>query len=126
MTAEKTVYVVDDDPAVLDSLRELLEGDGLEARCFSSPGALLDAVDAARPGCVVADLRMPKLSGIELQEQLAGRGVSLPLIIITGHGDIPQTFRALQQRAVKCLEKPFRPADLIAAVREGLQCARTR
>jgi RNA polymerase sigma factor (sigma-70 family) len=119
------VLVVDDDESVRRSLRRLLCSSGYEVRSFATPREFLDG-DHGRPDqprCVVADVMMPGLSGIELQEELAERGIPLPVVFVTGHGDIPMGVRAMREGAVDFLTKPFDERDLLSAVdRAMLQC----
>ena len=115
-----TVFVVDDDESVRGSLRFLLRSAGLESRAFGSAQEFLAAYDAAQPGCLVLDVRMPGMSGLELQQELNLRGAVLPVIFITGHGDIPMAVEAMQHGAHDFLQKPFRDEDLIERVRRAL------
>jgi two-component system, LuxR family, response regulator FixJ len=123
---ERTVYVVDDDEAVRDSLEILLETSGHRVRTFVSAGAFLEAVSALGPGCVVLDVRMPEMDGLELQEELNRRGVGLPVIVMTGHGDVPIAVRAMKAGALDFLEKPFADEALLHGVRLGLDMSRRR
>jgi len=113
-----TVFVVDDDAAVRDSLAFLLEAAGFAVRTFDSAEAFLDALRPDWAGCLLTDVRMPGLSGVELQETLARRGVELPVIVMTGHGDVPLAVRAMKAGAVDFLEKPFDDAQLIERLRQ--------
>ena len=108
-----TVFVVDDDAPVRDSLAFLLEAAGFPVRTFASAEAFLDALRPDWQGCLLTDVRMPGLSGVELQETLSRRGVELPVIVMTGHGDVPLAVRAMKAGAVDFLEKPFDDAQLI-------------
>jgi len=110
------VALVDDDASVRDALALTLSLRGYRARVFASAEDLLDVVDASWEGCVVADLRMPGLSGLELAERLASRGLSLPVVIITAHGDVASARAAFRLNAVDFLEKPFDDDELCAAV----------
>jgi len=114
------VFVVDDDEAVRDSLGMLLRSVGLEVELFDSANAFLDGFDAARPGCLVLDVRLPGMSGLELQKELAAREVELPIVFITGHGDVPMAVGALQAGALDFLEKPFKEQDLLDRVSRAL------
>ncbi|MGH8680758.1 MAG: response regulator transcription factor [Burkholderiales bacterium] len=118
--AEPTVYVVDDEPAIRDSLALLLRSVGLASRTFPSAPAFLDGFDAGAPGCLVADVRMPGMSGLELQEALRARAAALPVIIITGHGDIAMAVRAMKAGAADFIEKPFNEQVLLDAVHRAL------
>jgi two-component system response regulator FixJ len=113
------VHVVDDDEAVRDSLRFSLEQEGLAVRTYADAHALL-AADLLPTGCVVTDFRMPEIDGLQLQARLAERGVRLPVIVMSAHGDIPVAVRALKAGAVDFLEKPFEDGQLAAAVRQAL------
>ena len=118
--ASPTVFVVDDDESVRGSLRFLLRSAGLESRAFGSAPEFLGAYDPAQPGCLVLDVRMPGMSGLELQQELNLRGAVIPVIFITGHGDIPMAVEAMQHGAHDFLQKPFRDEDLIERVRRAL------
>ena len=115
-----TVFVVDDDESVRGSLRFLLRSAGLESRAYGSAPEFLTAYDPAQPGCLVLDVRMPGMSGLDLQQELNLRGAILPVIFITGHGDIPMAVEAMQHGAHDFLQKPFRDEDLIERVRRAL------
>jgi FixJ family two-component response regulator len=117
---EPVVYVVDDEPAIRDSLALLLRSVGLASRAFPSAPAFLDGFDPAAPGCLVADVRMPGMSGLELQAELARRGSTLPVIIITAHGDVATTRSALKGGAVDFIEKPIDDEALVAAIAAAL------
>lgn len=118
--APPTVFVVDDDESVRGSLRFLLRSAGLESRAFGSAPEFLGAYDPAQPGCLVLDVRMPGMSGLELQQELNLRGAVIPVIFITGHGDIPMAVEAMQHGAHDFLQKPFRDEDLIERVQRAL------
>src|SRR5215475_12457593 len=105
---QPTVFVVDDDPSVLRAVSRLLTADGLTVETFDSARGLLEKQDKLSPGCVVLDLAMPGINGLELQEALASRGINPPIIFLTGRGDIPQSERAMKQGAVDFLTKPVR------------------
>jgi two-component system, LuxR family, response regulator FixJ len=123
MSAKKSppiVFVVDDDESVRSSLRFLLKSMGLDSHAFASAGDFLAAYDPAQCGCLVLDVRMPGMSGIELQQQLNLRGAIIPVIFITGHGDIPMAVEAMQHGAHDFLEKPFRDQDLIDRIQHAL------
>ena len=111
-----TVYIVDDDEGVREALSSLFRSLGLGARTFSSARDFLAANLADTPGCLVLDVRLPGLSGLHLQHELADRGIEIPIIFITGHGDVPMTVRAMKAGAVEFLTKPFRDESLLAAV----------
>lgn len=123
MTTEpNTVHVIDDDDAVRDSLAFLLETEGLSVVTYASAPAFLDTADHAI-GCIVADVRMPEMDGMELLRQLANRGNTLPVIIITGHGDVPLAVEAMKSGAADFIEKPFDDLLLLKAVRAALNNA---
>jgi FixJ family two-component response regulator len=114
------VFVIDDDEAVRDSLRWLLESNGFPVQVFDSAEAFLQADPLSRRGCGVVDVRMPGMSGLELQDELRRRGCEMPLIVITGHGDVPMAVSSMKKGAVDFLEKPFNDEQLCQLVRECL------
>ena len=118
---EATVFVVDDDDAVRESLVFLMKSIGLKAESFSSAQAFLDSYNAARAGCLVLDIRMPGMSGLELQDKLIQMGSILPIIFITGHGDVPMAVKAIKAGAADFVQKPFRDQELIDRIREVLE-----
>jgi two-component system response regulator FixJ len=120
MTSGSTIHVVDDDEAMRDSLLALLGDAGYEARAYASAEDLL-ARGAFKSGCVVSDLRMPGMDGLTLLKKLRADGSELPLILITGHGDIPLAVAAMKAGAVDFLEKPFEAEALLAAIEAGLR-----
>ena len=115
------VFIVDDDEAVRNSLRLLVKSVGLSAVTANSAQEFLATYDPVDPGCLILDVRMPGMSGIELQQQLNLRGAVIPVIFITGHGDIPMAVEAMQQGAFDFLQKPFRDQDLIDRVQRALE-----
>jgi len=119
--AASTIYVVDDDEGVRNSLRFLLKSVGLTARTLASAREFLEVYKPGEPGCVVLDVRMPGMSGLELQQQLNLRGAIIPVIFITGHGDIPMAVEAMQHGAFDFLQKPFRDQDLIDRIQRALE-----
>lgn len=119
--AQPIVFVVDDDEAVRSSLRLLLKSVGLPATAYSSAQDFLANYDPQQPGCVVLDVRMPGMSGLELQQLLNIRGATVPVIFITGHGDIPMAVEAMQHGAFDFLQKPFRDQDLLDRVQRALE-----
>ena len=126
-TSHPIVFVVDDDESVRTSIRFLLKSVGLDNQAFASAAEFLAAYDPAQPGCLVLDVRMPGMSGLELQDQLNLRGATLPVIFITGHGDIPMAVEAMQHGAHDFLQKPFRDQDLIHRIQQALaKDAKTR
>jgi two-component system response regulator FixJ len=118
--AEPTIFIVDDDDAVRDSLRLLLETEGYRTADFASARAFLDAYETGRPGCLVADVRMPDMNGLELQEAVAARRLGVPVIIVTGHADVPMAVRAMKAGAIDFIEKPFVDTAILEAVRRAL------
>ena len=114
------VLIVDDDESVRTALQELMLSVGLDAICFASTRDLLDAELSARPGCLILDVRMPGLSGLDLQQHLASSGNTKPIIFLTGHGDIPMTVQAMKAGAVDFLTKPVRDQTLLDAVSAGI------
>ena len=117
---EPVVYVVDDDEAVRDSLRLLLKSVGLAGHAYASAAEFLGNYDPEQHGCLVADIRMPGMNGLELQDELNQRGAPIPLIFITGHGDVSMAVDAMQSGALDFIEKPFRDQDLLDRVQQGL------
>ena len=115
MPGEQLIYVVDDDDAVRDSLSLLLEASGFTVRTFASAGEFLAAASSLRPGVVISDIRMPEMDGLELQRRLTELRFSFPLIVMTGHGDVPLAVQAMKAGALDFLEKPF-AADAILNV----------
>jgi FixJ family two-component response regulator len=117
----QTVFVVDDDDAVRNSLRLLLKSAGLAAEVAGSSSEFLSNYDIAQPGCLVLDVRMPGMSGLEMQHELNVRGAIIPVIFITGHGDIPMAVQAMKDGAFDFLTKPFRDQDLLDRVQKALE-----
>jgi len=120
MTEETTVFVVDDDQAVVRSLRWLIESVNLRVETFDSARAFQKGYKVNRPGCLVLDVRMPGLSGLELQEWLASREVQVPIIFITGHGDVRMAVKAVQSGAFDFIEKPFNDQDLLDRIQKAI------
>ena len=120
------VFVVDDDPAVRDSVAMLVRAEGLEARTFESARSFLDGWEHREESCVIIDLRLPDLNGLELQERLAATGDAPPVIFLTGFGTVTSAVRALKAGAMDFLEKPFEPGALLALVHEALARDRKR
>ncbi|MDX1506821.1 MAG: response regulator transcription factor [Woeseiaceae bacterium] len=116
-----TVFIVDDDPAIRIAMQALMESVNLPHRIFPSGNEFLDSDCDERPGCLVLDIRMPGLSGLELQAELVRRGSTLPIIFITGHGDVPMAVEAMQKGAVDFIQKPFRDQDLLDRITEALK-----
>ena len=120
-----TVYVVDDDEAVRDSVQWLLEGQDFRVRCFESAEAFLARYDPREVACMIVDIRMNGMSGLELQDRLTERGSALPIAIITGHGDIPLAVDTMKKGALDFIQKPFKEEELITLVERMLEQART-
>jgi RNA polymerase sigma factor (sigma-70 family) len=117
---EPTVFIVDDEAQVRDALKLLMDSVGLAAETFAAAQEYLDQFDAQRLGCLVLDIRMPGMSGLELQERLSKEPLHPPIVIITGHGDVPMAVRALQAGAVDFIEKPFRDQVLLDSVHRAI------
>jgi FixJ family two-component response regulator len=115
-----TVFVVDDDTAACSSLRMLLKSMGFATLTYNCAAAFLDAYDARQPGCLLLDVRMPGMSGLELHQRLVREGKNIPVIFITGHGDIPMAVEAMQQGAIDFLQKPFQDRQLLVRVERAL------
>jgi FixJ family two-component response regulator len=115
-----TVFIVDDDAAIRFAMQALMDSVNLEHEIFESGDEFLGKITEQRPGCLVLDIRMPGLGGLELQEELIKRGNTLPIIFITGHGDVPMAVEAMQKGAVDFIQKPFRDQELLDRVREAL------
>jgi FixJ family two-component response regulator len=118
------VFVVDDDPSVRGAIKRLVGAVGFNVRTFASGQEFLEAELPDVPGCVVTDVRMPGLSGLDLQREMQARHISLPVIFITGHGDIPMSVRAMKAGAVEFLAKPFRDQDLLDAISQAIESNR--
>ena len=123
--ADATVFVVDDDEAIREALKSLISSVGLDVETFASAREFLQRRGADEPGCLVLDVRLPGLSGLDLQSELANANIHTPIIFITGHGDIPMTVRAMKAGAVEFLTKPFREQDLLDAIQQALERDRT-
>ena len=117
---EPLVYLVDDDEAVRDALGLLMSSVGLECKVFASALEFLDAYDPEQHACLVADIRMPGLSGLELQQRLNDQHAGTPIVFITGHGDVPMAVNAMKAGATDFLQKPFRDQDLLDRIHKGL------
>jgi len=126
MTAASLVFVIDDDPSVRSSLKFLLSTVGLQAETFESVDSFLRRKAPDIPCCLVLDVRLPGLSGLDFQRELATRHICIPIVFLTGHGDIPMSVRAMKAGAVEFLTKPFRDQDLLDAVRVALERDRAR
>jgi FixJ family two-component response regulator len=120
------VCVIDDDPEVRGSIGSLLRSSGFDVRLYDSPGAFLDAGSPEGPSCLVLDIRLSGESGLDFQDRLAGHGIALPVVLITGHGDIPMTVRGMRAGAIDFLPKPFDDEQLLGAVAAAIAVDRTR
>jgi FixJ family two-component response regulator len=118
--AAATVFVVDDDAFVRAAIQGMLKSVGLRSEIFATPQEFLRCNRPDGPSCLVLDVRLPGVNGLEFQRELAGAGVHIPIIFITGHGDIPMTVRAMKSGAVEFLTKPFRDQDLLDAIHQAL------
>ncbi|MDM0117494.1 response regulator [Variovorax sp. J22R133] len=118
---DPTVFIVDDDEAYRDSVCELVSSVGLATETFNSALAFLEAFDPGRPGCLVLDVRMARMSGLALQERLAAMGARIPIVFISGHGDIAMAVKAVKDGAVDFVQKPYREQQLLDAVDEALR-----
>ena len=118
---EPVVYVVDDDPQACRAVAELVHTFGHQVRMFESPKEFLENVDETRPGCVVLDMRLPEMDGMEVHQRLLKRGFSLPVIVLTAYADTSMTVRSLRNGAVTVLDKPYRDDELWSYVQEALQ-----
>jgi FixJ family two-component response regulator len=125
-TGTPTVFIVDDDDAVRGSIRALLKSVGLACECFAAPDEFLRSKRSDGPSCLVLDVRLPGMSGLDFQHKLTEAGVRIPIIFITGHADIPMTVRAMKSGAVEFLTKPFRDQDLLDAIQQALDRDRVK
>jgi FixJ family two-component response regulator len=116
-----TVFIIDDDGGMRQAIQDLVESVGLRAESFSTGEEFLKKQRTADPNCLVLDVRLPQMSGLDFQRQLAEIGLQIPIIFITAHGDIPMSVRALKSGAVEFLTKPFRDQDLLDAIQQALQ-----
>ncbi|HEY4783111.1 MAG TPA: response regulator, partial [Chthoniobacterales bacterium] len=123
---DSTVFVVDDDPSVRRAIKRLIESEGLQVEVFGSAPEFLQGRRPDAPSCMVLDIRLPGITGLDFQRQLAESNIRIPIIFITGHGDIPMTVRAMKAGAVEFLTKPFRDQDLLDAIHVALERDRTR
>ncbi|HEX4287054.1 MAG TPA: response regulator [Terracidiphilus sp.] len=123
--SEELVYIVDDDEAICAGLCDLLESAGLKTRAFGSAEEFLEACGPGMKGCLVLDVRLPGMSGMQLQSKLADSGIGLPIIIMTAHGDVPMVKQALKSGAVDFLTKPFQDDELLQAVEQAFRIDRT-
>jgi two-component system response regulator FixJ len=121
MQSNPTVFVVDDDPAIRESLRWLIESVGLKVKIFATAQEFLEGYDPSVAGCLVLDIRMPGMSGLDLQNELAARKVAIPIVIITGHAEVPVAVRAMKAGALDFIEKPFSDQLLLDRIRRALE-----
>ena len=122
MTAfDAAVFVVDDDPLIRDALEQLIKSVGLKAYTFSSAQEFLEKDLPDEPCCLILDIRMPRLSGLDLQDELAKQGLTIPVIFITGHGTVPMSVRAMKAGAVDFLQKPFEDQELLDAIHNAIE-----
>jgi two-component system, LuxR family, response regulator FixJ len=121
MADEATIFVVDDDQGCRDSLAALLRASGMRVQTYASAQAFLEAYEPSRLGCLLLDVRMPSISGLDLQERLAARGAKLPIILMTAYGDVPTAVKAMQAGAINFIEKPIREEALLESLRRALQ-----
>jgi two-component system response regulator FixJ len=126
MANEAKVFVVDDDEAIRDSLQVLLSLAGFDVQCFGSPSAFIDEVGTDRTGCLLADVRMPGMSGLELQERIAASCPGIAVVMMTGHADVPMAVQAMKAGAIDFIEKPFEESTLLTAVRRAIDQATTQ
>lgn len=124
--SQPIIYIVDDDEAMRDSMSWLLEGEGFRVACFASAEEFLARRHAAIRGCLILDVRMPQMSGLALQEKLDALGCDLPIIFVTGHGDVPMAVGALQRGACDFIEKPFTESDLLRRIQRALALEATQ
>lgn len=125
-TKQSTVFIVDDDDAMRESLTWLIESVGLQVETYASADDFLQSYYPGRPGCVLLDIRMPGMSGLELQSYLQQQQISVPVIMITGHGDVPMAVRAMKSGAIDFIEKPFNDEQLLESIRNALAIDDTR
>ncbi len=123
---EAMVFVIDDDESLREALQSLIRSVGLRVQTFASADEFLQSSRPDVPACLILDVRMPGLSGLDLQRDLAAANIHLPIIFITGHGDIPMSVRAMKAGAVEFLTKPFRDQDLLDAIHQALEQDRLR
>ena len=126
MTRAPVVFVVDDDPSARSSLKFLLSSVGLQVESFESAETFLQRKPSDAPSCLVLDVRLRGLSGLDFQHELAARNIRIPIVFVTGHGDIPMSVRAMKAGAIEFLTKPYRDQDLLDAVRIALEQDRAR
>jgi RNA polymerase sigma factor (sigma-70 family) len=117
------IFVVDDEPSVLAALERMLRVSGYEVSTFSSPSAFLESAPTEGVGCVLLDLSMPEMSGLDVQDAMRRKGIAMPVIFLSGYGDVPSTARAMREGAIDFLVKPIREEQLLAAIRRALDAA---
>ncbi len=121
MSPEPTVFIVDDDPAFRKSLVWLMESVGVRAECYPSAREFLDFYDSSRPCCLVLDIRMPEMGGLDLLDEISARDIHMPVIVVTAYGDVPAAVRAMKNGAVDFLEKPFSHEMLLSRIQQCLE-----
>jgi len=121
MESKNTIFIVDDDPDVLDATCMLLESTGLQTESHSSAKSFLETINQKSRGCIILDVRMPNMSGLELQTEIKRRKINLPIIFITGHGDVPMAVEAMKNGALEFFQKPFRDQEFIDCVHHALE-----
>ena len=121
MSGGRTVFVVDDDPAMRDSLNWLLGAEGLSVETYETAEAFLGIYDPARAGCLIVDVCLPGMSGLDLQDELRARGITLPVVIVTGYGEAASRARALRAGALDFIEKPLNVEVLLDRIHEALE-----
>jgi FixJ family two-component response regulator len=119
--AVPTVFIIDDDRGMRQAIQDLVESVGLRAESFATGEEFLKRKRTSDPSCLVLDVRLPQMSGLDFQRRLAGSGMQIPIIFVTAHGDVPMSVRALKAGAVEFLTKPFRDQDLLDAIQQALQ-----
>ena len=121
MYSEATVFVVDDHAPMRKAIQDLLSSVGMSVESYASAGEFLAGYESSRPGCLVLDIRMPDMDGFELQQALSARGPCIPIVFLTGHGDVPMAVQAMEAGAVGFIEKPFREQQLLERVKLAIQ-----
>ena len=121
MDPEPVVFIIDDDPAVRDALAVLVRSVGLRTQTYATAHEFLDTYDPVSPGCLVLDIRMPGMGGLELQEELDARRIRLPVIVVTGHGDMQTAVRAMKAGALDCFAKPFNDQELLDCIHRAIR-----
>jgi FixJ family two-component response regulator len=124
--SDQTVFIIDDDAGVRAAIQGLLKSVGLRSESFETAREFMSSKRTDQPSCLVLDVRLPGINGLDFQKELVDAGVHLPVIFITGHGDIPMTVKAMKSGAVEFLTKPFRDQDLLDAIHQALECEEVR